>query len=364
MNNQLFENVLAFDLDRQMSEYTFTTRLAKENNWTRNFTNEAIIEYKKFMYLAATASAMVSPSEIVDIVWHQHLIYTKSYKKFCLLLGKKIEHIPSTHDRAEAAKFREAKERTTQLYEQNFGEQPAHIWNFMGMYDSLELEKARLDNNSVIGLGIMFFGVLCVVGHYLLEPFYMKIQGLNFIGGYLLLAIGTLSSLYVFNKNYLKKTFDNLDKDGFIFNLHPLELIYLKRNNIQDVINGVTNQAIVNGKIGLDKDQLSLVKNRKSDSLDEYQILETLKSLGTTYYPQLLTHLVRNPLFLNIENSMKELKSYFSKLKVFSNLFTFNFVITGALLMLGVARLSIGVSREKPVMILVVLLIMLRTCLE
>ena len=55
--------------------------------------NEAIEEYKKFMYLAATSNQMVSPSEIVDIVWHQHLIFTQSYKEFCDILGKKIEPV-------------------------------------------------------------------------------------------------------------------------------------------------------------------------------------------------------------------------------------------------------------------------------
>ena len=83
MNKQLLNEVLAFSFDGEFSEYGFSTRLAKENSWTKNFTEQAILEYKKFMYLAATANAMVSPSEIVDIVWHQHLIFTQSYKKFC-----------------------------------------------------------------------------------------------------------------------------------------------------------------------------------------------------------------------------------------------------------------------------------------
>ena len=67
----------------------------------RFVTQKAIEEYKKFMYLAATSNQMVSPSEIVDIVWHQHLIFTNSYSDFCNLLGKRIEHIPSTHNKSE-----------------------------------------------------------------------------------------------------------------------------------------------------------------------------------------------------------------------------------------------------------------------
>jgi len=71
-----------------MSEYGFSTRLANENYWTIDFTKKAVAEYKKFKYLAATSELMVSHSEIVDVVWHQHLIFTNSYSELCRMLGK------------------------------------------------------------------------------------------------------------------------------------------------------------------------------------------------------------------------------------------------------------------------------------
>ncbi len=125
------------------SEYGFSTRLANENFWTKDFTQKAILEYKKFMYLAATSDFMVSPSEIVDTVWHQHLIFTHSYQEFGRLLGKQIQHIPSTHNKEDFQKFKQAKDRTTQLYETNFGSQPKGIWECVGMYESLNLKKAN-----------------------------------------------------------------------------------------------------------------------------------------------------------------------------------------------------------------------------
>ena len=87
MDNLLWNKILEFDLDSPFSEYGFSTRLADENYWTKNFTTKAILEYKKFMYLAGTSDFMVSPSEVIDTVWHQHLIYTQSYNDFCQLLG-------------------------------------------------------------------------------------------------------------------------------------------------------------------------------------------------------------------------------------------------------------------------------------
>src|SRR5690242_2787950 len=137
VNVERWNAVRDFDLDSPISEYGFSVRLARENFWSRNFTEKAILEYKKFMCLAATSDQMVSPSEVIDVVWHQHLIFTQSYNDFCSVLGKQIQHVPSTHNREEAEKFRAAKERTLKLYTSEFGQQPRDVWEYNGMYDSL-----------------------------------------------------------------------------------------------------------------------------------------------------------------------------------------------------------------------------------
>ncbi|AWM13546.1 hypothetical protein DI487_06515 [Flavobacterium sediminis] len=93
MNHEIWDPIERFEFDQAVSGYGFITRLAFENNWTAFFTLKAIEEYKKFMYLAAVENVMVSPSKIVDVVWHQHLIFTQSYNDFCSILGKRIEHI-------------------------------------------------------------------------------------------------------------------------------------------------------------------------------------------------------------------------------------------------------------------------------
>jgi len=137
MDKILWGKVLNFNFDLQTDQYGFSTRLALENHWTLYFTQTAILEYKRFMFLAATNNEMVSPSEIVDIVWHQHLIFTNSYTNFCDVLGKRIEHIPSTHNRSEFEKFQKAKDRTKELYNSNFGTQPVEVWDYV-KFRSLE----------------------------------------------------------------------------------------------------------------------------------------------------------------------------------------------------------------------------------
>jgi hypothetical protein len=154
MNEALWNKIAEYDLDSPVSEYGFSTRLASENYWTKNFTHKAIVEYKKFMYLAGTSDMMVSPSEIIDVVWHQHLIFTQSYTNFCDLIGKQIQHVPSTHNHAEAEKFKQAKERTKKFYTESFGEQPAEIWDYAGMFESLHLAKAQIKIRTFILLGL------------------------------------------------------------------------------------------------------------------------------------------------------------------------------------------------------------------
>ena len=137
------ERCIKFNLDEPLSLYGFSTRLASENYWTADFTEKAIVEYKKFMYLAAVSDVMVSPSEIIDIVWHQHLIFTQSYADFCSVLGKNIQHVPSTHNREDFEKFRLAKERTKKFYTETFGSQPSRLWDYADMFEPLQLEKLK-----------------------------------------------------------------------------------------------------------------------------------------------------------------------------------------------------------------------------
>lgn len=150
MEKELWDKIFSFDLDYPVSEYGFSIRLARENYWTKNFTDTAILEYKKFMYLAATSDLMVSPSEIVDKVWHQHLIFTKFYSDLCDLIGKQIQHVPSTHNRDEYEKFIQAKDRTKKLYISTFGNQPEIIWEYADMCNAKN-QVIRFDRAFCLG---------------------------------------------------------------------------------------------------------------------------------------------------------------------------------------------------------------------
>ncbi|UAY51884.1 glycine-rich domain-containing protein [Ferruginibacter albus] len=360
MNQELWNKILAFDFDDPPSEYGFSIRLANENFWTKEFTDQAIVEYKKFMYLAATSDFMVSPSEIIDQVWHQHLIFTQSYQDFCSILGKQIQHIPSTHNKEEFEKFRQAKERTIKFYERDFGKQPKNIWAYNDMFESLNLEKAKFKLRSFLIFGIFAFICLTVPAYFLLRPIYVQIDNPYFIWGLILLAVVSLLTLEFYNKAKFKKIISGFDETSFIYTLQPFELVYLKTQKLASVINGTVNELVENGAIKINAgNSIELAKSNATVNNSQLQVTSVLSELGATFYPALLRKLATKPIFGNIVNSMDAFRKYFNKSKKFALLFYTNLSVFTLLILLSFTRIVTGVLRDKPVTQIVMVTVVL-----
>ena len=129
--SKLWEKVKSFRIDDPLSEFTFTDRLARENDWDTSFSTRVVMEYKRFMFLICVAKHPLTPSDEVDQAWHLHLLYTESYwKDFCeKTLGRSIQHGPTKGGKVEGEKFRDWYEGTKNVYKQKFGKQPPKdIW--------------------------------------------------------------------------------------------------------------------------------------------------------------------------------------------------------------------------------------------
>jgi len=363
MDEILWKKIAAFNLDEPISEYGFSTRLAAENFWTQDFTRKAILEYKKFMYLAGTSDFMVSPSEIVDTVWHQHLIFTKSYADFCEVVGKNIQHIPSTHNREDFEKFNQAKERTKKLYASTFGQQPPEIWEYAGMYEALNLPKSKFKIRTFVIFGILAMIVALVPFYFLLKPIFIHIDNPYFIIGYFFSFSAVSIGLTFFNYFYLNAIVKTFRHHTFIHNLSPMELVYLKTQKLANVIHGHVSQLVDAGSVvATQKDQaLKLGSIKKPQSIEEYTIFEALKHSGPAQYTVLLQQLMGKPAFSNLSNSMDAFKKYFAKSTAFGRLFYVNFAVYAFLIMLGLTRLLTGLTRGKPVDVLVIFLLFTTT---
>lgn len=109
----------------------FAHKISTQYGWKLNFAQRALEEYKKFVYLGVVSDFAVTPSEVIDKVWHKHLLFSKAYRIFC---NEVIEH---TFDHTpELIKIEEQIEiyqwqyfETLALYKSEFNtEPPADVW--------------------------------------------------------------------------------------------------------------------------------------------------------------------------------------------------------------------------------------------
>ncbi len=109
---------------------TFTDRLARDRGWTLGEARAAIGAYRRFCFLAAISSAPVTPSEIVDEVWHQHLIYSRDYwDVWCgQVLNTPLHHDPTEGGPEARQRFRRQYAETLALHERFFGAPPSELW--------------------------------------------------------------------------------------------------------------------------------------------------------------------------------------------------------------------------------------------
>lgn len=360
MHTALWQNVLDFDFDQPLSEYGFSTRLENEQCWTVYFSATAILEYKKFMYLASISDVMVSPSAIVDCVWHQHLLFSASYEQFCSILGKKILHIPSTHQQVDFEKFRLAREQTTLLYQEHFGKQPAEFWEYPNMLSSLELKKSSVERTIVFSITTFIFAFLLFLGYQPLKSIYIQIDNPYFLIFYIPLCTISFLSLEYYNRNKLRNMVNKWDKSLFVFNLSALELIYLRRRQIHDVIHGVVNQLISDRKICILSDQTLRIEDRTNlEQPAKLCVIQTLNSQDEIKYTDLLIKLQQKPVFHKTVKTMSAFTRLWQKSATFSQLLIVNLMVIYTVLLLGMERIATGYFRDKPILIIAIIVIVL-----
>lgn len=127
----LWKRIRSFEIDDADSDFTFTDRLARENDWTLEFAVRTVLEYKRFIFLICSAQHPLTPSDQVDQVWHLHLLYTQSYwVDLCRdTLNKEVHHGPTKGGQSEKEKFKDWYTETKRFYQQMFNEfTPSDIW--------------------------------------------------------------------------------------------------------------------------------------------------------------------------------------------------------------------------------------------
>lgn len=150
----LWQKIKRFELDDPNAAFSFSDRLARENNWTKEYALRTILEYKKFMLLICQATHPLTPSDQVDQVWHLHMIYTQSYwTDFCeKTMGRTVHHGPTKGGDTEKDRYRDLYQETKNFYKTVFQtDAPADIWPSSSVrFGELRFARVNLHRNWVI----------------------------------------------------------------------------------------------------------------------------------------------------------------------------------------------------------------------
>jgi len=86
-------------------------------------------EYRRFCFLTFSGSGVITPSEEVDEIWHQHLTYTRDYRDvWCgSVPGAPLHHDPTAGGPTQDRYFRARYAATLAAHERFFGP-PAELY--------------------------------------------------------------------------------------------------------------------------------------------------------------------------------------------------------------------------------------------
>ena len=128
---QLLDRVTAAFGRTDASTMAFANKISRKLDWTTGFAISAIDEYKKFLYLGIVSDFPVTPSSVIDRVWHEHLLFSRAYREFCRdVLGRDFDHNPELLPSDDQTGIFQAQyEATIALYTAEFRvKPPAQMW--------------------------------------------------------------------------------------------------------------------------------------------------------------------------------------------------------------------------------------------
>src|SRR5260370_41391841 len=143
------------------STKAFASKLSRKLGWTAEFAFRAIAEYKKYVYLGVISTGNVTPSKVIDQVWHEHQLFTKAYREFCSeVIDKEFDHTPELIPvPQQTQQFNQQYLDTLALYRAEFNmEPPADIWavtKFDPDFLPAKSTVANRRNAETCGIGII-----------------------------------------------------------------------------------------------------------------------------------------------------------------------------------------------------------------
>jgi uncharacterized protein (TIGR04222 family) len=363
-NMDLHQRIQAFSLDQPGAQLSFSKRLARDNGWSLAYAQRVIEEYKKFTFLAVAAGHSVTPSDQVDQAWHLHLSYTRSYwQEFCLnVLQTSLHHDPTAGGSSEQSKFNDWYSRTLESYREFFGEiPPTDIWpNPKDRFDrDLHFVRVNTDQNWLVpklwlrhqqALRLLFLLIVAIA-----VPGYLVVGSipnpLNFNGSEFLVFYFLLSVVVLFVADRLRSYLRLPDGETPII-LEPYEAAYLAGRKHRVVDTAITSLA-QKGHVAIEKTGRILIIQKSAKELSnpvEQAVVDAITVDGRISS-------IRRATNQPIETIRERLSQI--NLLVSPNQSTkaqrYPAVLIAFLFGLGILKISVGISREKPVKYLLIM---------
>ncbi|MFN6039761.1 MAG: hypothetical protein ACK452_14920, partial [Bacteroidota bacterium] len=246
------------------------------------------------------------------------------------------------------------------LYEKEFGEQPYEIWQKKDMYATLNLEKSKLKIRTFLVWGLVFNLGLLLPSYYFLKPVFIFMSNSSFFTLLIFATVITIILLNIFNSIFIRKILSKVDKNSFIFNLHPSELIYGKSKKHEDVINAYLDELIRENYVIITLDnKLKASENKNSYINDLFGMVNKLKTCGPLTYNEFIKEMLKENTIINISNCIDSVIKYFCKSKKFGRIFYINYFLYSLIFLFAFTRIMTGFLRDKPVLIITIVTIIL-----
>ena len=101
------------------------SKISENCKLPRQLIPSALTEVVRFLHLCGFSQEILTPSILVDNIWHEFILCTKAYENFCdLNFGRLIHHYPGGSRQDNLQRF----EKTLELYHFHFGTPDLRFW--------------------------------------------------------------------------------------------------------------------------------------------------------------------------------------------------------------------------------------------
>lgn len=322
----------------------FHRQLAERTGWRPERCQRAVHEYLRYCVVAAQLGGRAVPSPWVDEVWHLHLIWTRDYwDDFCpQRLGFAFHHQPARGLPGEREALRLGYAETLHAYQALFGTPDPAWWP---AWSSPPHRPGRRRWARIMAL----LGLL-PASSALAFPGPLDWRGPEFLVLYLALLGGAL--LYAFGFRLWHRWRGDAPRASAVGEVPVWQLAYL-RGGPRGVVDAAAASLHEDGFLAWDEASKQLLR-RREDAPDDPLLRNLLPNLcGTPERMRLAEHAGA----LQLLRRQLEQQGWWHELPAAQRIAMASALPLWLLAGFGALKIAIGVLRERPVAVLVVLVI-------